>query len=175
MDKQKKNYYIIFGAAVRSDGSPSGAMERRIKAALTQSDDDEKAKFVVTGGKGNTGYTEAVIMAEILQKNGISKEKIIKEELSRNTFESIINCYTILERNNDAEAIIISTDTYHLIRTRWLFRLLKIKTSPVKIPSGKKVNGSVKWTWYYIREFAAIIKDTSLLILNKPGIMRHSL
>jgi len=105
-------------------------------------------------------------MADIIAKNGISAEKIIKEDISTNTIESVINCYSILKRNNDAKAIIISTDTYHLIRTRWLFRLLKIKTIPVKIISGKDVNGSVKWTWYYIREFAAIIKDTLLITLK---------
>lgn len=153
------------GAAVKDDGQPSGALERRIQSALEIAENRSDVYFIATGGVGKNKSSEAEVMKRILLHHEVLPEKIIVDDQSRDTLDSIINCSQILKKHSPRfQSIIISSDLYHLPRCRWLFYLKGIKTTRVKVLSGLSANGLAKWAYYYFRELAAIIYDTFLII-----------
>lgn len=153
------------GAAVKDDGQPSGALERRIQSALKIAEDRSDVYFLATGGVGKNKFSEAEVMKRILLYHKVLPEKIIVDEQSKDTLDSIINCSQILKKHSPRfQSIVVSSDRYHLPRCRWLFYLKGIKTTRVDVRSGLSANGLAKWVYYYFREFAAIIYDTFLII-----------
>ena len=170
---QTFSYIIIFGAAVKVNGEPSGAMKRRVDAAILTSKELSEVLFIVTGGIGaGKTISEADAMKKLLIESGIPNGMIIIENQASDTLSSVIYCHEILKTHNNAQDVFVCSDTYHIPRCRWLFFLFGIPTKSSKTISGKKVNGILKWIYYYIRELAAIPYDTLLTYLHKLGIMR---
>ena len=59
---------LVFGAAVRPDGTPSGAMRDRVGAAVSFGRRLlPRPIYVVTGAKGRYGPPEAEVMADLLK------------------------------------------------------------------------------------------------------------
>ena len=157
---------IILGAAVLENGEPSGAMRRRVKGALDLRNNFARIRYILSGGVGEKKlYSEAEVMKNLLKEAGVKESDIILEEYSKNTFESIINCASIIRSLPQCEVIICS-DSYHILRSRLLLKLLGIPTIYKSMPSGFKVNGLIRWSYYYVREFFAIPKDIFLLVLR---------
>lgn len=158
---------IILGAAILRNGEPSGAMQRRVKGALGLRKNSLRIRFIPSGGVGkNKLYSEARVMKNLLREAGIKESDIIIDELSKNTLESVINCASIIKSQPKTEVVICS-DTYHIFRSRLLFKFLGIRTIYKPMPSGLKVNGIIRWCYYYVREYLAIPKDILVLTLNK--------
>lgn len=161
------------GAAVGADGTPSGAMKRRVDSALSIAK-GPGFRFIVSGGTGrNKTKSEAEAMKQLLVSQGVSETDIITEDRSSTTLSSVQNCAGLLGKSGTMSGnVIVSTDTYHLPRCRWLFYLYGIPTGRSELKSGRKANGSMKWAFYYLREFAAIPVDSLLVFLDKVGLKR---
>ena len=110
-------------------------------------------------------HSEAKVMKDILQDAGVKEADIILDESSKNTFESIVNCASIIHSLPGSEVIVCS-DNYHILRARLLLKILGISTVYRSMPSGLKVNGVIRWGYYYLRELLAIPKDIFLLVLK---------
>jgi vancomycin permeability regulator SanA len=158
---------VVMGARVKEDGTPSGAMTRRVAAALDEEMRNPGNWFLVTGGIGTSGYSESQTMLRLLQERGVPASKIILEDVSTDTLASIVNCTRII-RERKFGRIKISSDIYHIPRCRWLFRLAGIHTEAIPVQSGRSANGIAKWCYYYLREGAAILWDT--LLINLPHL-----
>ena len=63
---------VIFGAAVRPGGRPSGALRRRVEAALAFGARHPDALYVPTGGLGDHPPAEAEVMAALLRAAGVA-------------------------------------------------------------------------------------------------------
>ena len=68
------HYYIIFGASVKPDGTPSGTLARRVRGAWQLSSHTNGTKFIVTGGQGVNGPAEAEVMKALLLGLGATEE-----------------------------------------------------------------------------------------------------
>jgi vancomycin permeability regulator SanA len=161
--------FVIMGAAVRQDGTPSGAMRRRIVGALTLGKGSPDPFYLVTGGVGRWGPSEAEVMKAELLAAGVPENQIATEDASNDTLSSIVNC-TLIIREQGADSVSVCSDRYHIVRCRWLFCLLGIATRPVNMPSGRSANGLLRWIFYYVRECIAMPVDTFLMILYR---LRH--
>jgi vancomycin permeability regulator SanA len=157
---------VVFGAAVRPDGSPSGALRRRI-AAATEYAQDRAVIFLVTGGEGDYPPAEAVVMANMLRASGISDHDIILEDKSKTTSESVVRCTRIIRQLTAITRVMACSDAYHLPRCRLLFRLRGIKAGGIPAADGRNANSWQKWLWFHLREIPAIAKDT-ILVLSRP-------
>ena len=158
---------VILGAAIHNDGSPSGALKRRVSAALTLQTKYPNLMYLVTGGVGKgKPISEAAVMRQLLLDGGILDQYIIMDEASMDTMDSIVYCSQLL-RHRQINNIIICTDTYHLARTKLLFNLFGISTTPYPMPSGRNSNGWLRWIYYYIREAAAIVWDLFIGLYRK--------
>lgn len=165
-------YYVIFGAAVRPDGRPSGTLQRRVEGAWQLARQTSPSKFIVTGGQGKQGPTEGQVMKRLLLELGAEEQQILVEDKAQDTLESVLYCTEIL--NNEAEAtrdVIVCSSPYHNYRCQMLFRLWGVPCRRGIMPSDRPTLGTLKWLYYYFREAAAIPWDflhMCLLHLRHP-------
>ena len=69
---------VIFGAAVRPDGSPSPTLRRRVEAAAAFGAGLPAPLYVPTGGKGRHGPAESAVMEALLREHGVPPERILE-------------------------------------------------------------------------------------------------
>ncbi len=164
----RNDYYLIFGFSITEAGRICQAMERRVSAALNAAAlaaaaDRERSVFLATGGVGRFPPSEASLMARMLEDHGVRPTRILKEENSRTTLDSVIHCAAFLKGLTALGEVVVCTDHYHQFRCRLLLRLLGVRTRPSKIASGLRSSGPWLWGYYYLREFPALLYNLLLL------------
>jgi vancomycin permeability regulator SanA len=160
---------VIFGARVFKDGTPSGVLRRRVNAAIAAYADNNRVVFILTGGKGKEGPTEASVMRRLLVEAGVPVETIVAEEESKDTYDSIRHCSRIIKLRFNQHTVAVCSDRYHIPRCRWLFLLAGIPSIAVPIPSGLRANGWPRWILMYLREVPSSAWDTLLFLMNRFG------
>lgn len=129
------DYMIVLGAGLKKD-KPTRALKYRIEAAVEYARANKNTKIIVSGGKGTDELiSEAECMKIELMKLGIDEKRIIKEDLSTNTYENMKYSKGFL--NDDDELGIIVTNDYHLFRSVKMAKNqgLNIVGLPAKTPS----------------------------------------
>jgi vancomycin permeability regulator SanA len=157
-------YFVVMGAAVRPDGGPSGALRRRVEIALRLGQRSGRSFYLATGGEGKFGPAESQVMAALFQAAGVPANEILTDSESHDTLSSVVHCSNILRNRQCVDRVVVCTDRYHVARCRWLFWLSGIRTFKQPMPSGRRANGTLRWTYYYLRELFAIPWDTFLLL-----------
>lgn len=158
------NYFVVFGAAVRPDGSPSGTLKRRVDSALLSANNREFAKFLVTGGAGSHGPAEAEVMKNLLVEAGIPETDVVLESEAHDTLTSVLYCKRILEDGSDIATVTVCSSPYHIPRCRMLFALLGVKTMAGVRVSDRPALGLAKWAYYWCRDIVAFAYDCMLLL-----------
>ena len=114
---------IIFGCQVKPWG-PSILLQDRLDKALEYLEDDPDITVIVTGGKGDDEHvSEARCMYDYLVENGVSPERILMEDQSRNTWQNVNYTRELLEKEGydaDTEVLLVSNG-FHLLRIRMLW------------------------------------------------------
>lgn len=152
MSPDVRDVIVVFGAALRPDGTPSPALVRRIETAIAAARASD-ATLLVTGGAVTAPLTEAAVMRDMLVAAGIAPARIVMEDQARTTLGSVRLCAPIL-RQYAAERIVICSDDYHLPRCRWLMRLAGFRTAPLP------ARASEIRLWPRLREVIAVPVDT---------------
>lgn len=157
---------VVFGAALKADGSPQRVLVERIKAAVAYGSRCSSPLYLVTGGNPKQGITEAEIMKRLLLQNAVHENQIICEDQAQNTIQSVVLCNKLLSKlrylpKNTQIAIV--SNAYHLPRCRWLLWLLGWRTLAVAT-SGKASRNFYKcWHWR-LREIPAIIWNSFCIL-----------
>ncbi len=159
-------YLIIFGAAVRDDGSPSGSLLRRVEGAVAFSRTIANPKFIPTGGVGRHGPSEAVVIRDLLVHKGIKPQDILLEDRARDTLESIKYCDAILMSCDDLEVVVPCTSRYHIPRCALLFRMLGYTVRIPHMPADLPQLPLRKWIFFVLKEFIALPYDALLLLFE---------
>src|SRR5260370_12346986 len=105
---------VILGAGVMPDGSPSGAMRRRVEGALAIGQRLPDPFYVTTGGVGRWGPAEADVMKTELQARGVPANRIATETASNDTLSSVVNCARIIGEYAKADDVFVFSDRYHI-------------------------------------------------------------
>lgn len=163
-------YFVIFGAAVRDDGTPSGTIIRRVEGALAAAQNNNTARYMPTGGPGPNGHVEAEIIKSLLLRNGVPNDMITSETMACDTLDSVIRCNTLLRTAGDAEWITPCTSPYHLPRCVFLFRALGWKVKIASMPGDFGVLPLHKLFLYILKEIVALPYDLILLVLSRNKI-----
>ena len=158
-------YYVIFGAAVRPDGRPSGTLARRVEGALAAAAGQADARFMPTGGLGATGYVEAEVMRRMLLEAGVAPKAILTETAARDTLESVRFCDVLLREAGDASVVIACTSRYHQPRCALLLRILGWRVETVPMPGDRGRVEVWKLITFYLKELVALPYDVVLLML----------
>ncbi|MFC0408222.1 YdcF family protein [Roseomonas elaeocarpi] len=149
---------VIFGAAVRPDGSPSQTLRRRVEAAAQFGKRlAPPPLFVPTGARGRHGPTEASVMAELLAGHGVGRDAILEEPTGTDTLSSARAVARLLRRW--AGPIYAVSSGYHLPRCVTVLRLLGVAARAG--PSPRTGAGFPEWRWR-LREAPALPYDALL-------------
>jgi vancomycin permeability regulator SanA len=154
---------VLFGAAVRADGTPSPTLKRRIYHAMRAATTNRNALVFCSGGKGVEGPSEASIMKQSLLAE-ISNDRIFMDEESRDTLQSVIAATSFLCERNLTRCV-VCTDSYHGWRVRLLFAMLGIRTKLVPYPALPNSTPFSYWLRMRLREVPAIFYDVVLLLI----------
>jgi len=136
---------IILGCGIRGD-VVLPTLQARLDKAMEYIKRNPEAIIIVSGGQGSKeDITEAEAMMRFLLTRGISQERIIKEEASRNTIQNLRNSKDILDRlffGREYTSAVITSD-YHAYRVGMV-------ASDVGIDA-RSFNANVEW---YLRPSA---------------------
>lgn len=128
---------VVFGAAVRADGSASPTLARRVGYAVAAAEADPATDLFCSGGVGRFPPSEAAVMAGLLD-GIVSAERIHLDEASVDTLETVRAAAAFAHRHG-YRACVSCTDAYHQPRVRMLFRLFGIRCTAVRLaPRGAK-------------------------------------
>ena len=87
-ENKKVDYVIILGARVKGE-NPTKSLMERIKAATEYLKKNPEVKVIATCGQGkNESVAEGLAIKRELLKNGISEDRIVLEDKSKNTVEN---------------------------------------------------------------------------------------
>ena len=156
---------IIFGAAVRPDGSASPTLQRRVEAAARFGARLEAPIFIPTGAKGRHGEAESTVMAALLGELGVPRERITEESTGTDTLSSAIACQRLL--HGHAGPVFAATSRFHLPRCLLVLRLLGLPARPVPIGGSARGAGLLQRWYWRLREMPAIPYDAGLAIWHR--------
>lgn len=108
---------IVLGAAVHGK-TPSRTLRYRLKRAVEYHKQNPNAIIIVSGGQGaQEDISEAEAMKIYLIENGVTADKIIKEDKSTSTTENFKFSKEILDKHfsGDYTAAFV-TNEYHILR-----------------------------------------------------------
>ncbi len=154
---------VIFGAAVKPDGAPSGALRGRVDAALALGRRLPDPLYLPTGGQGRFGRPEATVMTDLLRQAGVDPAAILPEPTGRNTIRSAQACARLLRPTR--APVYVATSGYHMPRCVVLLRLYGLRARPGGAAVG---TASARWSWRWfwrLREWPALPIDAALVAL----------
>jgi uncharacterized SAM-binding protein YcdF (DUF218 family) len=158
---------VIFGAAVRPDGSASPTLRRRVEAAARLGARLEAPVYVPTGARGRFGAAESTVMADLLQALGVAPDRIIEEPTGTDTLSSALACVALLRRVGHAGPVFAASSRFHLPRCLLLLRLAGQPARPVPIGGSAGAAGrAMRWYWR-LREVPAIPYDAALMLWHR--------
>jgi uncharacterized SAM-binding protein YcdF (DUF218 family) len=156
---------IIFGAAVRPDGSASPALRRRVEAAARFGAALVAPLYVPTGAQGRFGPAESAVMAAVLQEWRVPPGRILEEPTGTDTLSSVLACAALLRERGHAGPVFAATSGYHLPRCLLLLRLAGMPARPVPPP---EADPSLARRWYWrLREAPALPYDAALMLARR--------
>ena len=146
------DYMIILGAKVKPGGVPSLSLKSRLEIAVQYLTNYPHVKVVVSGGQGpDEDRTEASVMQEYLEKNGVETTRIIMEDQSTSTFENLAFSKELLPK--ETKKITIVSNDFHLKRATYLAQSLDFEVDVVAAETPKSVETKLRF-----RERVALLK-----------------
>ena len=153
-----KDFIIILGCKIRSDGTPYQLLKGRIDRAIDfysqqLEKSGKKANFIPSGGKGNDEViSEAESIKNYLVEHGIEEENIYPETESATTLENMLYSKAVADSVKKDSNILFSTTNYHIFRSGMF-----------SVKAGLRADGiGAKTKWYFwpnaqIREFIGLL------------------
>jgi uncharacterized SAM-binding protein YcdF (DUF218 family) len=157
---------VIFGAAVWPDGRPSPTLARRIGYGLLAAQTWPRALVLCSGAAEAEGQpTEASVIARALVARGVAPKRLLLDEESRDTFQSVIVTARFL-RGRGLDECIVCSDRYHLPRVRMLLAALGVATIAGPTAPGRAGTPLRYWLGMRLREAVAIPYDLAIVLVR---------
>ena len=157
--------FVIFGAAVKSDGTPSTTLRRRTEAAIENARAHDDRTFFCSGGVGRFPPAEAEWMQRMLVEAAIGEDEIVLDSEARDTMDTIRNFTRMIgELSARERGVIVCTSRFHIPRCRLLFRLAGLRTQGAEMPPDHPGLPTGKWIYLSLREVPATLWDVFVLL-----------
>jgi len=112
---------VILGNKVEETGLPSDRLAARLDRGAELFNNQKSTRILVSGGIGETGFSESEAMKDYLINAGIPQDAIFEDSSGINTAATAENTKHFLEENELTDVIIVS-QFYHITRTRCAFK-----------------------------------------------------
>jgi uncharacterized SAM-binding protein YcdF (DUF218 family) len=119
---------VVLGAAMAAPGVPGPALRRRLEHGVAVFLARDAAHLLVSGGVVGPPPAEAHVMRDLALARGVAAERIIVEDMARNTFENAVYSGRIM-RERGWRRVVVVTDAFHLPRALYVFRRLGLEVS----------------------------------------------
>ena len=149
---------VVLGCQVKPWG-PSVLLQDRLDKALEYLTAHPDVTVVVSGGQGpEEPSTEAQAMEDYLAEHGVSRERIIQENLSHNTDQNLRwSARHLAEAGIDVkDGVIIVSNGFHLTRVRMLAGRIGYENVSTLAAPSSHIPSRLKM---YIREPIALVKS----------------
>ena len=153
----------IFGAAVLPGGRPSAALLRRTLFGLEAAEQAPEAPVLCSGGVGRSAPSEASIMAKVLTARGLATERLILDEQSLDTLQSVVVAAR-LARRRAWPHVVVCSDGYHVPRIRMMLGALGVASRPGPLRPGGSWRHHAKMG---LREGLAIPYDLAIVLARR--------
>lgn len=118
LDNTDQLCIVILGFELSHDGSMKDELIGRLQTALTCANQYPSAYVLCTGGgtaSGNRDATEAEKMAQWLEKNGVSSNRILVENQSLTTTQNAeYSCKLLCDKAPQVSSVILVSSDYHI-------------------------------------------------------------
>lgn len=105
---------VVLGAQMKASG-PSRALQYRLDEAIRYLTENEDTRVIVSGGRGgDEPVSEAQGMYDYLVEKGISRDRIIREDQSKNTFQNLTFSAQYLDREKERVGVV--SNNFHIFR-----------------------------------------------------------
>lgn len=150
-DARTADAIVVFGAAEYS-GRPSPTLRARLDHALTLHRRGLAGHIITTGGSGgDPTFTEAGVGRNYLAEHGVPPEKIIIEDESATTDQTVLLVAEVLKRNRMKDCVVVS-DGYHLFRIKRQLLSRGIVAYGSPRPSSQEASH-----WTYLKQVGAYL------------------
>lgn len=105
-------------------------------------------------------------MAERLVAQGLPAARLMLDEASLDTLQTVLAAAQVIRERGLAGAI-VCTDSYHAPRTRLAFAALGVRTLDGSVKAGPRQMGWPQWARMRLREIPAIPYDGVLALLKR--------
>ena len=112
---------VVFGAQVHGNGAPSTSLRDRMDTTIALYKDGLVKKVLVSGGVGDSGYNEALVMRDMAVKAGIPKEDVIVDSSGVNTEATVRNSTPFFVSKPPSRVLAVS-QFYHLPRIKLAYQ-----------------------------------------------------
>lgn len=148
------DYLIVLGCAVHGT-MPSLAMHERCAAAAAYMLENPDCIAIVSGGRGpDEDITEAEVMAGLLERAGVPKERILLESKATSTLENLQYSVELAGIDVKTDRVIICSSEYHLYRAgKSAERLFGVSLETIPARPGEFFNRVLN----YVREACGVI------------------
>ena len=164
---EQADVLIVLGSGLRKDGAPGPALTRRTRHGADLWHKGIAPLVLCTGGQSEYyPRTEAAACREILLGAGLPAEAILMEERSRSTEENAIYSKQILDEEQLTHVVLVS-DSYHMLRARWIFSMQGIQTFASPVTSGR-IRDPRAYPFSLAREFIAFNWQLFKELFNIP-------
>lgn len=121
---KKLDYIIVLGAGIKGK-RVTPLLAGRIDKGIELLKYNPNAKLILSGGMGpGEDIPEGVAMAAYAKDKGVSDERIIVEDKSKNTYENLLFSSKLIDKENPKLALV--TTSYHVFRALVFAKKLQI-------------------------------------------------
>lgn len=115
MPRDKHHAIVILGAGLETNGTLKLKLTGRLKQGLKLARIYRTSPIILTGGNQKAGVTEAYVMKQWLEQQGISRKRLFVEDQSKDTVENALFSCVILKRLRVTHVTVV-TSSSHLRR-----------------------------------------------------------
>lgn len=165
-----RHVLLILGCTVLPDGSPSGALLRRVASALRLAQALPQVLFVPLGGAQGERPAEARVIERLLREAGVPAAAIVGVPAGRTTITSLRAARPLLRELAASAPRVrwhVCTDHYHVLRCRVILRLWGMRSSGAAAPRPQLPRRTL--AALYVRDGVALLKDVPLALWWRVG------
>ncbi len=163
---------VLFGARVGADGSASASLRRRVEGAVTAARAWPEAKLFCSGAAMGARPSEAAVMARLLVEAGVARERLVLDEESRDTLQTVVAASAYMWAHGLKRAL-VCTDKYHQPRAMALFFCLGVAAQAGPVREMRAEAGAFNWLFMSAREAAAIVYDVFVVVAKRDTLKRR--
>ena len=153
--RRQADVVVVFGAQVHNNGQPSLSLKDRMDTAIGLYRDGLVHRVFVSGGVGDSGYNEALVMRDMAVKSGVPASRIAVDSNGVNTAATVADTVPFFGGRGWRRILAVS-QSYHLPRIKLAYERAGWNVLTVPAPArertGFMVLREIPAFWvYYVR------------------------